>query len=57
MSSPVSDNVRALFVDLEVAAESVDLIIDRFDQWTDNDAPALPSSPSRIVWRGQVDAA
>ena len=40
MSMQLSDNVIALFADLGVEAEkvtgSVDLVIDRFDQWSND---------------------
>ncbi len=39
MATQVSDNVRALFVDLGIAAEKIGetnvLVIDRFDHWAD----------------------
>lgn len=62
MISPVSDNVRALFADLEISAKTadvpVDLVIDRFSQWTDNDnAFCNPSVPTMTDWPGHSAAA
>ena len=60
MNVPALDNVRAIFADLEISAKdeevSVDLAIDRFDQWVDNDAICAPSA-THIVWGEDSEAA
>ena len=61
MSSTDSANVRALFVDLDISAKaeeaSVDLVIDRFDQWTNSDAVCFPSGPTGIYLQDRPEAA